>query len=406
MKILSRIILSFIALIIFVALFALVIGTINEKDKLETNHAESEEEIVSSYSSDTNEVSNKMQLKKNAYAVLDTLSDDERVSDYITAVDILENLPKTKDSFLNELKKVQKITDKYNIELHYMDYFLSPSNSLDNSNDDLYEYISSTSKARKDDLEKLTEGLIYPAIFEAYGENAQHIKNIDIDKVHKCFSDNGYTELSSYNETVYGITEEWAKPYSDGNDLMEVRYYTNGLVENVTIPLIFSDEQLDSTELMSLFDLSPDDQKSFEEKRFEKMAQDFTDYTYGKDILYNIFSEDDLTMMKNYISSLNEKNIWENDILGTENRSVWLNATLPSRISDKDIALRFSTNKINLYISGINIYNEFTYKYYTVYCGMLSKYDDVYSLYSSFLDEDETRNNETPALYIDMSSAK
>lgn len=51
MKILSRIILSFIALIIFVALFALVIGTINEKDKLETNHAESEEEIVSSYSS-------------------------------------------------------------------------------------------------------------------------------------------------------------------------------------------------------------------------------------------------------------------------------------------------------------------------------------------------------------------
>lgn len=106
MKILSRIILSFIALIIFVALFALVIGTINEKDKLETNHAESEEEIVSSYSSDTNEVSNKMQLKKNAYAVLDTLSDDERVSDYITAVDILENLPKTKDSFLNELKKV------------------------------------------------------------------------------------------------------------------------------------------------------------------------------------------------------------------------------------------------------------------------------------------------------------
>ncbi len=403
MKILSRIILSFIALIIFVALFALVIGTINEKDKLETNHAESEEEIVSSYSSKD---INKMQLKKNAYAVLDTLSDDERVSDYISAVDILENLPKTKDSFLNELKKVQKITDKYNIELRNMDYFLSPSNSLDNSNDDLYEYISSTSKARKDDLEKLTEGLIYPAIFEAYGENAQHIQNIDIDKVHKCFSDNGYTELSSYNETVYGITEEWAKPYSDGNDVMEVRYYTNGLVENVTIPLIFSDEQLGSTELMSLFDLSPDEQKSFEEKRFEKMAQDFTDYTYGKEILYNIFSEDDLTVMKNYISSLNEKNIWENDMLGTENRSVWLNATLPSRISDKDIALRFSTNKINLYISGINIYNEFTYKYYTVYCGMLSEYDDVYSLYSSFLDEDETRNNETPALYIDMSSAK
>ena len=142
---------TFIGVPICIIIVVLICTAFNNKRTDSTKYYSPKEK--QSYSSDTNEVSNKMQLKKNAYAVLYTISDDERVSDYISAVDILENLPKTKDSFLNELKKVQKITDKYNIELRNMDYFLSPNNSLDNSNDDLYEYISSTSKARKDDLE-------------------------------------------------------------------------------------------------------------------------------------------------------------------------------------------------------------------------------------------------------------
>lgn len=356
----------------------------------------SNSEAISSY--------NKTSLKKQAYDILDSLSDDARVNDFIRAYDILENLPSEKDAFLSELKKVQDIAAKYDIELHYLDYLLTPYNSLDNSDDDMYSYLAAGSDERKSDIRDLIEKLVYPAISDAYGESAEHLPNIDIDSVRSSINKSGFTELYKTDENYDTITEEWKNPSDHAFGTWEVEYYSNDYVKSVTIPLVHADNPLNDDDFYALFESSLDEQKKQASPRFENMVRKFEGFCYGADILNSLLSNEELDVLDSFITSLDAESIWENDMLHYVDAGVYYtNAAVNARYGGKNIYFNFNPNNISMEITCTNHNNEAAQKYYTVLCGLLNLSDVEYSSYQSYLSGDETESDTAPEWSIDLA---
>lgn len=314
-----------------------------------------------------NSDSNNSELYSKAMSILNEFEDDQRIKDFCTAYDLLMSLPSNEDKFISQLGEVNTIFEKYGVELQSGDYYLLPKHTIGINQEGINDYRSNGAYYDAIDLMTAT---VYPVLFEKYGAEAQCIKGITATNVISAIKSTNDYALDKKNENYEGCKEEW-KYVGTPKTKYEVKYHSNGLVENITIPIVRSDSPLSDDEYLAFFDKDTETQKQIAGSRFVSMSNQFSTIFTGYEVLSQIFTDEEISVISNYIHSLTVEDIWERNLYSiTEEPADYFGSIVMFDYKGNSIGIHYNLNDISLSITGKNYVNPLTHRWYTIYCGL------------------------------------
>ena len=341
------------------------------------------------------------ELLQQAHDILEQLPSDKRIDDFITASEILKDLPKSQKTFVKALQDAQNICDKYDLELERAAHCLS-----------MYEYDKLTDELITDyttnnvcyDIWDMTKTLIYPILFEQYGRQAAHLSGIDIALARQTLRNMGATLESTKVDDLMLTTEEWKMPNTAAGS-PEIKFHDNGLVQEISFPLIISTDPLNDQELMYYFNLPLDQLTDFSAQRFSELLSSFDGFTYGTDILDILFTQQQQAVIEHFISNLTPEYIWEHSLLnyGQETNNIPYGAILSIPYANTDITLSFGLNSIKIRLIDTNSVNELSQKYYTVLAAF-SDMDHIKETYADHIIGNTDMNDDINEIQIDLGA--
>lgn len=312
-----------------------------------------------------NGAKNEDDLYAKAIDVLDELSDDVRIKDFRTAYDLLMSLPINEDKFVSQLEEIEQIFSKYNVELDSGDYYLTPNISF--TQEDIEKY---KSKGAYYDANDLLNAIVYPVLFEKYGEEAQSIEGVTADTILSAIkSTNDYT-FDEKKEQYDNCREIW-KYVGTPKSKYEVKYHSNGLVESIDIPIVRSNNPLNDNEYASYFEKDIETQKQIAGNRFISMSNQFSSIFTGYEVLSQIFTDEEINIISNYIHSLTLEDIWNRNLMAINGEpTTYVSAIVVFDYKGNNIAINYGLNDITLEVMANNLVNPLTHRWYTLWCGL------------------------------------
>lgn len=308
---------------------------------------------------------NENALYSKAISILDELNEDERVEDFRTAYDLLMSLPTDKNKFVSQLEKVEQIYLKYNVELESGDYYLSPPGTFSEESIEKYK-----SKGVYYDASDLLEAIVYPVLFDKYGDNANCIEGLTYDKVISAIKSTNDYAFDEKKVQFDNCSETW-EYIGVPKSKYEVIYHSNGFVESVDIPIVRNENPFSDDEYVSFWDNDMESQKKIAGNRFMNMHSQFSTIFTGYEVLGQIFSAEEIAVISNYIHSLTIDDIWERNFWAYEGEpTTYAIALVIFDYNGKHISIRYGLNDITLKISGNNKVNPLSHHWYTLWCGL------------------------------------
>ena len=332
---------------------------------------------------------NKNELYLKAIAILDELGEDHRVQDFRTAYELLMSLPNEEDKFISQLEDVEDIFSKYDVELDSGDYYLTPNITVTEENIDEYK-----SKGAFYDANDLLDCIVYPVLFEKYGSDAKCIKGLTAKTVTDAIKSTNEYSFDDKTEQYDGFQERW-EYIGVPKSRYVVNYHSNGLVESLTIPVVRIDDPLNDDEYEAFLDNEATTQKKILSDRIVNMSNQFSIIFTGYEVLSQIFSDEEITVISNYIHSLTLEDIWKRDITSTliepEN---YFSALVAFNYKGYQICISYTLNDISLQISGSNDVNSLTHRWYTLWCGLClpESSEQTIEKYSDYINNNTAAN--------------
>ena len=315
----------------------------------------------------SNDAKAKDDLYVKAIEILNELSEDERVSDFLYAYDLLMSLPNNEDKFISQLKKANDIYEKYGVELKSGDYYLMPKHAIGIDKEGMDDYRSGGAYS---DADTLMKAIVYPALFEKYGEEAQSVQGVTAQGILSAIKSTGDYIFDEKTEQYDGSTEEW-KSVGTPETTYEIKYHSNGLVERITVPIIRSNDPLSDEEWVALLDKDGETQKQIEGSRFTAMRNQFHTISDGYEVLSQIFTDKEITIISNYIHSLTLEEIWDRNLYALASEPTdYIGAIVMFDYQGNSVGIHFNLNDIALDITGTNYVTPLSCRWYTLYCGL------------------------------------
>ncbi len=345
-------------------------------------------------------------LYENAITILDEF-DDPRVDDFREAYALLMNLPSDKDDFITQLDEVNRIFEKYNVDFKYGSWYLQPYLSDESmTKDGISEY---KDKNAYWDAENLMQAIVYPVLFDKYGSDAQHIEGLTATNVISAIESTCDYALDETSESYNGCTETW-KYIGIPKCNYEIRYHENGLVESVNIPIIRSDAPLDDAGFTDFFAYDLAEQRQFAGNRFSNMMEQLNSIFTGYEVLSQIYSDEEINIIFNYIKSLTIDDIWERNMwtYGVENDEPlnYAGATVAFDYKGNNVSVHYGLNSVYLRVIGGDYVNQLSSAWYTLYCGLAlpAGKDDVIESYRNYIDNNVASNDIINEWSFDLDS--
>lgn len=353
----------------------------------------------------TNEknTTNNDELHSQAMAILDEFSEDQRIKDFLNAYDLLMTLPSNEDKFISQLGKVNEVYEKYDIELDSGSYYLKPKHTIGIDQEGINDY---RSKGAYYDANDLMNAIVYPVLFEKYGDEAQSIKGITAQKVISAIRSTNDYALDKKTENYEGCKEEW-KYVGTPKTKYEVKYHSNGLIERITIPIVRSDNPLNDDEYIAFFDKDAETQKQIAGSRFMSMSNQFSTIVTGYEVLSQIFTDEEITIISNYIHSLTVEQIWERNLYAIAGEPAdYFGAIVVFDYKGNSVSITFGLNDISLNIVGNNSVNPLTSRWYTLYCGLClpNGSKEIIEEFKDYIDNNTAVNDTVPDYSFDLSA--
>lgn len=350
---------------------------------------------------DNNDTNND-ELYSKAMSILEELSDDQRVKDFLSAYDLLKTLPKDKDKLVSQLGEAYEIFEKYNVECRGEKYLKEGATSrLDPELFDRYR----TEGASVDAVE-LLQAIVYPVLFERYGNDAQCINGITAEQIKTAIKSTNTYILDKKTENYDACVETWnyvGVPETE----YRVRYHSNGLVESITIPIARSDDPFTEAELIAYFGKDPQTQKQIIGERFMSMSHSFDTIFEGYTVLSQIFTDQEITIISNYIHSLTLEDIWAKDLMSTgiEEPISYLGALVKFDYKGNAILINYSWDDITLDIQSKNQVNPLTNRWYTLWLGLDWYLDEsARETYSDYINNNIAANDVVSEWSFDLDA--
>lgn len=395
----KRRIISYCAVVLLLALLCAC-----SSNPAEPNNSELEKNETPHSSTET--VTN--ELYEEAMTILDELN-DPRIDDFRAAYDLLMDMPEDKDDFVNQLDEVNRIFEKYNIDFKYGGWYLQPHLSDESiTQEGLDEYRTQNAYW---DAEDLLEAIVYPVLFDAYGGDAQHIEGLVASDVIAAIESTCDYMLEDKVEKYHGCTETWGYIGTPKCDY-EIKYQNNGLVESVNIPIVRSDAPMDDAAFTDFFTYDLDEQKQFAGDRFTSMIAQLNTIFTGYEVLCQIYTDEEISIICNYIKSLTIDDIWEQNMWAygeNEEGSEPLNyagAVVSFDYKGNSVSIHYGLNSIYLRVIGGDYINQLSCRWYTLYCGLVlpDGNDETIATYQNYIDFNTAANDVTPDWSFDLDS--
>ena len=329
-------------------------------------------------------------LYKEAVTILDEFA-DIRVDDFQKAYDLLVNIPDNEDDFIAQLDKANLIFEKYDVDFKYGGWYLQPYLSADAiTTEGLDEY--KTEKVFWD-IENLLQATVYPTLFEKYGFDAEQIENLTYSSVVSAIQSTGEYVLGSKDMYYDGTVEEWNYVESPRNANYDYRFHydSNGMVSYIDIPVVRISEPMDDTAYENFLALESVKQKETAENKFQNILNQWNTSHNTNPVLNQIYNEDEMLVIKNYLKSLLPEKIWENVLNSSDN---YLGAQTWFQYKGNRVIATFGLNSLCLFISAANDVNQFSHKWHTVRLGFTNPSEDEIQEYRSYLEYDVAANSE------------
>lgn len=339
-------------------------------------------------------------LYNNAINVLDEFKDKKEVQDFLEAYKLLTTLPDNEKQFIEQLHEANAIYAKYDMELDKGDYYLGKSGTFAISEESIKEY---KSKAAYHDAYDLLEKLIYPILFERYGSDAHRIEELKSTSVINAIESTNLFSFKEENER-FDTTKKEYQFNGDAKVNYEVTYHPNGLVESVTVPIAISGNPFSDNDYTSFFEYDLEQQKAFAGNRFIEMQSSFDSFACGSEVLSLIYDADELKIIANYIHSLSKDDIWERNILESDNTTTYMSAMVYFSFRDTNVCINYGLNSIKLFITGKNYINTLSHKWHTVWLGFCHKSysEDTVNDYIDYLNNNVEKNSEIEDYSYDL----
>lgn len=342
-----------------------------------------------------NSNSNNSELYSKAMSILNEFEDDQRIKDFCEVYELLMSSPSNKDKFLSQLNEVNVIYEKYGVEFKYGGWYLQSYLSKDSITEEgINEY---RTKSAYWDVNNMLEAIVYPVLFEKYGDEAQSIKGITAQEVISAIKSTNDYKLDEESEQYDGRKEEW-QYVGIPKAKFDIKYHSNGLVERLSIPIVRSDSPLSDDEYLAFFDKDAETQKQIAGSRFVSMSNQFSTIFTGYEVLSQIFTDEEISVISNYIHSLTVEDIWERNLYSiTEEPTDYFGSIVMFDYKGNSIGIHYNLNYISLSISGKNYVNPLTHRWYTLWCGLglpegESK-DKNIELYSDYINNNISYNS-------------
>lgn len=203
-------------------------------------------------------------LQERADVVLDELLPDHRVDDFREAVKILSLLPSDGKKFLKQEKRFREIYEDNDIEMSDQIELMFERQAFPD------EY--NKTRYYEHELWNLIDVLVYPAIYDKYGDDVQHLPGLMYgDVVSSAWTDNftGLKEQKHFYDHEKDVYVD-ADGVKDGDYV--ISYYSNGLVESVEFEIAYHSDPYSDDDFKRFFELTLDEQKQVSEERFEAMT--------------------------------------------------------------------------------------------------------------------------------------
>lgn len=344
------------------------------------------------------------ELYLNAIAILDEFKYDQRIKDFRSAYDLLMTLPNDEDDFISQLSEVNRIFEKYDVEFGG-EYYLRPKHTIGIDQESINKY--KTKRAFYDANDLMNE-IVYPVLFEKYGNEAQSIKGVTADNIISAIKSTGGYALYKQTEQYDGCKEEW-KYNGVPNTSYEIKYYNNGLVEKVVIPIVRSNKPLNNDEYSAFFEKDATTQKQIAGERFVSMSNQFSTISTGYEVLSQIFTDEEIVIISNYIHSLTTKEIWERNLYALESEPThYMGAIVPFVYKGNSISISYGLNDISLNISSRKIVTPLSNRWYTLFCGMClpegEGKEGMLELYKDVIDNNIESNDIIPDWTFDLDA--
>ena len=291
-------------------------------------------------------------------SILNEFEDDQRIQDFCKAHELLMSLPSNKDKFLSQLNEANAIYEKYGVEFKYGGWYLQSYLSKDSITEEgINEY---RTKSAYWDVDNLLETIVYPVLFEKYGSEAQSIRGITAQEVISAIKSTNDYKLDDESEQYDGRKEEW-QYVGIPKAKFDIKYHSNGLVERLSIPIVRSDNPLNDDEYLAFFEKDAEVQKQIAGSRFISMSNQFSTIFTGYEVLSQIFTDEEISVISNYIHSLTAENIWERNLYSiTEEPADYFGSIVMFDYKGNSIGIHYNLNYISLSISCCSfIYSSF-----------------------------------------------
>ena len=354
---------------------------------------------------DTNsaQIKNDDALYLKAIDILDDFGEDQRIKDFRKAYDLLMTLPAKEDKFISQLNEARKVFEKYDSKFKYGDIYLSPYREI--TQEDINKY---RTQGAYYDADNLMQEIVYPVLFEKYGNEAQSIKGIVVQDIKSLIQ---YTYTLDKKTEQYDVCREEWKNKATPQLKYEITYHSNGLVERLNVPFVMSEDPLSDEEITAFFEKDLTEQKAFASERFQSMLDQITESFMGYEVLSKIFSDEEILVIVNYIQSLTVEEIWEKDIYhyyGANASPIYSVAAVYFDYNDVMVSISMGLNKITLDISGKNPINSLSSNWVTLWCGMClpegDHRDETIDGYKDILNNNVEANSVVPDWSFDLAA--
>ncbi len=352
--------------------------------------------LVGCGSKEKKKTENELYLK--AVAVLDEYGNDNKVKDFRKAYDLLTTLSSDQDDFIKQLDTVFSIYKKYYIDNRDINHLLQKAKYGSKiTKNEIENY--KQHKASKD-AENLMDLLVYPVIFNEHVDEVRRVKGLTFNKIKDIIKPN-YKLDKSKKLKHYKKEETW-KSYKFPTTYCKFKYHYNGLIEHISFPIVNSSNPLTEKELKAFANNTPDVRKQILSNRIPHLIKDIDLFSNNCLLLRYIYSEDEIRILNNYLTSLSVEDIFDNDSrfhksLNTDAKPLHYFADVYLVYKGNNLRISYDLNNIKIYISGRNNINTITNKWATLECGLFY-YDqpNVIDMYKDELNNDTTINNKIP----------
>lgn len=342
-------------------------------------------------------------LYYKAIAILEELDDDPRIKNFLKAYNLLMSLPSNTDKFIAQLEDANEIFQKYGMKLHYGDYYLGSHATLTEENIQKYQ-----TKGAFYDAMDLLEALVYPVLFSKYGSTAQSIDGITANEVISAIQSTHNCILDNETERYDGYTQTWRYKSTPKSDY-SVSYHKNGLVESVTVPIVRSEHPLDNNEFEAYHEMDLPTQKQMAGRRYMSMMNQLGDGYLGGEVLSQIFTQEEINIIFNYIQSLTLEDIWTQNVyaFNEEEPTTYNIATVWFDYKGTLININWDLNDITLDISSKDYVNALSHRWYILWVGLClgqATRNNLIDDYSDYLNNNTAINSIVNEFSFDLDA--